>query len=305
MTDIVEDTKYRENYENSSDIKDNARVENINEFINSACAFVKNRGETNGLTADFLEKITMYSETDKINPDKNFVSLMTYHCAKGLEFGVVFMVGVEEEILPHYNALRAGEDVGDGEPASIEEERRLCYVGITRAKDMIFMTHAAVRYKFGDKYYPKISRFIFEAFPQYKSEVMSNIEYDELPGYLQSLKKNEFLNSEKYQNYSYSNSNKISGKYNNYNKQTIARQSRLDNIRAERNESRTLYSSSDSANANENFNYKLRAGASVLHSKFGPGKILWLSDSGDRVKISFPKIGVKLLATAVAKLKIL
>ncbi|HON55711.1 MAG TPA: UvrD-helicase domain-containing protein, partial [bacterium] len=134
ITDIIDDTGYRKALEESDDIKDSSRIDNINELINSACEFVA-KNEENPTTVAFLEKITMFSETDKIDASKNYVNIMTYHCAKGLEFFVVFMVGVEEHILPHIISIVSEDE------AAIEEERRLCYVGITRAKDILYLTH--------------------------------------------------------------------------------------------------------------------------------------------------------------------
>ncbi|MBP7653538.1 UvrD-helicase domain-containing protein [Candidatus Dependentiae bacterium] len=286
LTDLVEEIQYRDIMENSEDVRDNARVDNINEFINSACEFVRKNSEfenneiesdidfdnksfTGTKTSDFLEKIMLFSETDKIDSSKNYVSIMTYHCAKGLEFPVVFMVGIEEEILPHYNALSSEDD------SRLEEERRLCYVGITRAKDIIYLTHAMQRYKFGDIVYPKISRFILEAFPEY------------IPDYKKSgISKFPAKNTSTFEK-SYAN---------NFSRSTgTTRFSREKNYDAQNyNEIQTKR---DPKQIKEN--------VKVIHPKFGPGKILWVNETGDKIKVSFPKVGIKLLATEFANLKIL
>ncbi len=273
LTDLVEEIRYRDIMEGSDDVRDNSRVGNIDEFINSACEFVRrfngaddsaenaeagieNSGAT---TAKFLEKITMFSETDKIDETKDYVNVMTYHCAKGLEFSVVFMIAMEEELLPHYNSMENTD--------SLEEERRLCYVGITRAKDMIFFTHACQRSKFGTQVAPKISRFILEAYPQY------------IPEYAQPRQSSD---------YSFSGGEKKSFvKHLDFSKKKDTNFYNLEPSRSTSNEP------SKPTNG-------FSAGNKVLHSVFGPGKIV--SIEGDRIKVSFPKTGVKLLSLKLAKL---
>ena len=252
ITDIIDDTGYRKALEESDDIKDSSRIDNINELINSACEFVA-KNEENPTTVAFLEKITMFSETDKIDASKNYVNIMTYHCAKGLEFFVVFMVGVEEHILPHIISIVSEDE------AAIEEERRLCYVGITRAKDILYLTHTARRYKYNDYYYPKVSRFILEAFPEYTADSRDFSECNETDKILNKKTKNiEFVK--------YDTRKKIS---------------------------------SDVSNGD------LSVGKKVRHNKYGVGKVVWIDDRGEKIKVSFPSIGVKLLATKVANLKII
>ncbi|HPN31964.1 MAG TPA: UvrD-helicase domain-containing protein [bacterium] len=302
ITDLVEEIRYRELMEESEDVRDNARVDNIDEFVNSACEFVRKNGtnseneeeekteaELGGesfggvKTSDFLEKITLFSETDKIDESKNYVSIMTYHCAKGLEFPVVFMVGIEEEILPHYNAL-ASDDA-----SRIEEERRLCYVGITRAKDIIYLTHTLQRFKFGDTIYPKVSRFILEAYPQYvpdyrKSGVSSYFSEERNVNRTRGFNRG---NGGSYERSGFEN--RGSGSYRTEN--------RAAGRRTEREERQSPQSNITSK--------QLRENVKVIHPKFGPGKVLWISEAGDKIKVSFPKSGVKLLAAEFANLKIL
>ncbi len=99
------------------------------------------------------------SEVDDLDEDIAKVTLMTLHSAKGLEFPVVFMAGLEEEILPHGRALAEGVD---GEEAALEEERRLCYVGMTRAMERLMLTWAQTRLHFGETRYQRPSRFLEE-----------------------------------------------------------------------------------------------------------------------------------------------
>ena len=102
---------------------------------------------------EFLEQVALVSDTDQLDSD-NHVTLMTLHSAKGLEFPVVFIVGVEEGIFPHNRALN--------DPVELEEERRLAYVGITRAKEQLVLSHAWSRSLYGSTQYNPPSRFLSE-----------------------------------------------------------------------------------------------------------------------------------------------
>src|SRR5690606_33452349 len=101
---------------------------------------------------DFLEEVALMSSVDAAS-DGDVVTLMTLHGAKGLEFPVVFMVGMEEGVLPHARVFESG-------PAELEEERRLCYVGMTRAKEELHLTYTHSRLQFGQRAYNQMSRFI-------------------------------------------------------------------------------------------------------------------------------------------------
>ena len=128
------------------------RIENIDELVNVIMEFER-RGEEVSLET-FLEKVSLVTDVDMYDDKRNRVSLMTLHCAKGLEFPFVFILGVEEGLLPHY---RRGEEIED-----MEEERRLFYVGITRAKQRIFLSRAEKRQTFGTGRANLPSRFLGE-----------------------------------------------------------------------------------------------------------------------------------------------
>jgi DNA helicase II / ATP-dependent DNA helicase PcrA len=102
---------------------------------------------------EFLQQIALFSEQDNLRSDEGIVTLMTLHNAKGLEFPIVFMIGLEEGVFPHIRAIEAGD---------LDEERRLCYVGITRAKRELYMTHARQRLQFGRREWNVASRFLGE-----------------------------------------------------------------------------------------------------------------------------------------------
>jgi len=129
-----------------------SKVENIDELINVVMEF-EHGGEDVSLEA-FLDKVSLVTDVDLYEDKGNRVSLMTLHCAKGLEFPVVFIIGIEEGLLPHY---RRGDEIED-----LEEERRLCYVGITRAKEKLFLSRAERRSTFGVGRANLPSRFLDE-----------------------------------------------------------------------------------------------------------------------------------------------
>ena len=131
-----------------------ARIENIDEFVSKASEYEKNADEPS--LRGFLEDIALVADIDNYNEDDDCVSLMTMHSAKGLEFPYVFIVGMEEGMFPGYRVMMYGTN------DDMEEERRLCYVGITRAKEELFLVHAKSRMQHGITQYNAISRFLKE-----------------------------------------------------------------------------------------------------------------------------------------------
>ena len=127
-------TSYRRMLQESRDLQDESRLENLEELINSAREYMEQNPQA--VLADWLDSLTLMSDLDKYESQKG-VTLMTLHAAKGLEFRVVFLVGMEEGILPHSQSLERTDD--------LEEERRLCYVGMTRARELLFCMHAYER----------------------------------------------------------------------------------------------------------------------------------------------------------------
>jgi DNA helicase-2/ATP-dependent DNA helicase PcrA len=131
-------------------VENDSRIENLAELVGMA-------REYQSVDA-FLEQVSLVADTDQLpdpdDPSETGVVMMTLHAAKGLEFPVVFMVGVEEGVFPHMRALT--------DPAELEEERRLCYVGITRARQQLFLSHAWCRTLYGSTQYNPPSRFITE-----------------------------------------------------------------------------------------------------------------------------------------------
>ena len=136
----------------SKDIQENVtRLENVLELKTNIASFMKERGGA-GTLADFLDEMALYSDTDEMNDAENRVSLMTMHSAKGLEFPTVYIAGAEDGIFPGLKSI--------GDDAEMEEERRLCYVAITRAREKLYITNARQRMVFGRTQNNMISRFI-------------------------------------------------------------------------------------------------------------------------------------------------
>jgi DNA helicase-2/ATP-dependent DNA helicase PcrA len=131
------------------------RIENLKELMGVALEFQQRA--PSGTLPDFLEQVALVTEQDEYDEDDPAITLMTLHNAKGLEFDVVFMVGLEDGVFPHYRSM--------GDPAELEEERRLAYVGITRARRRLYLTHAWSRSLFGGSNYNPPSRFLGEIPP--------------------------------------------------------------------------------------------------------------------------------------------
>ena len=151
LRQVIEDISYWNHLE-GVDLESQTRIENVEELLAHAEAFDREFRDE-GLCG-FLQEVSLVSEVDGFQGEDGQVALMTLHAAKGLEFDAVFLAGLEEELLPHFNAL--------GTEAGIEEERRLMYVGITRAKQRLFLSHAMLRNHYGDFVSRLPSRFLGE-----------------------------------------------------------------------------------------------------------------------------------------------
>lgn len=152
LESILEKTGYLKELEDSTDPQDEARVENIGELLSVAKVFLDEN--PTGTVQDFLEQVALVNDVDTYEQADSKVTLMTLHSAKGLEFPIVFLAGLEEGLFPHSRTLM--------NPEEIEEERRLCYVGITRAEKELYLLNATTRTVFGrtNGYLP--SRFLKE-----------------------------------------------------------------------------------------------------------------------------------------------
>ena len=158
LREVIEKTGYMESLDSEDKEDAQARKENIDELINKAAAYeeaAEDRDEPATLSA-FLEEVALVADIDSLDEDQEYVVLMTLHSAKGLEFPRVYLAGMEDGLFPGYMSINAGDR------EDLEEERRLCYVGITRAEQELTLTCARRRMVRGETQYNKISRFIKE-----------------------------------------------------------------------------------------------------------------------------------------------
>jgi DNA helicase-2/ATP-dependent DNA helicase PcrA len=167
---VMEESGYLRELQADETAEGRARVENLQELVGVAREFEKNP-ETGTTLDDFLANIALISDIDTLDADASFVTLMTMHAAKGLEFPIVFLTGLEEGVFPHTRALT--------DMAELDEERRLAYVGVTRAMDRLYLSFAARRTLFGNTFSHPRSRFI-EEMPSL--EVIGGIGLGQRPG---------------------------------------------------------------------------------------------------------------------------
>ncbi|MGG7185597.1 3'-5' exonuclease, partial [Clostridium butyricum] len=273
---ILEDTGYMDQLKKSNEIEDKSRIENLKELVSDAVDFEKN-SEDKSLSA-YLEKVSLVQDTDKIEDEDDSVVLMTVHSAKGLEFPVVFMVGMENGIFPGSASFE--------KESEMEESRRLCYVGITRAKEILFMTSAEVRRVFGKTVAYSQSDFINEIKPDLKEYV--SVEKTGIKSRESFINKSSYNNPHSLRN---NMTRTVSGSGLNASRPNSIGSSSIGNI-----------SSGDYISVAE-----ATMGRKVMHEKFGVGTIVSVQNSGDdkKLTIAFDKQGVKVLLLSFAKLKMI
>jgi DNA helicase-2/ATP-dependent DNA helicase PcrA len=152
LNDVLQESGYLEALEAERTIEAQGRIENLQELVNVAAEYDAAASEEHSL-AEFLQQVALVADADERTDDDGLVTLMTLHNAKGLEYPIVFIIGCEEGVFPHSRALDEG---------GLEEERRLCYVGITRAQRDLYLTFARTRTVFGARSYGAVSRFLAE-----------------------------------------------------------------------------------------------------------------------------------------------
>ena len=151
LQETLDETGYLEALRAERTIEAQGRLENLEELVGVAREYDATAEEPS--VEEFLQQVALFSEQDALRDEEGIVTLMTLHNAKGLEYGVVFIIGCEDGVFPHMRAIEAGD---------LEEERRLCYVGITRAKRELYLTHARTRMLFGGRDWNLASRFLGE-----------------------------------------------------------------------------------------------------------------------------------------------
>ena len=270
------------------------RLENLDEFLNVAIEFEEESAENK--LSDFLEGITLSSDIDNLEETEETVTLMTLHSAKGLEFPVVFLVGMEEGIFPGYKSI--------SEQKELEEERRLCYVGITRAKEHLYLTCSKQRTTFGSTSCNPVSRFLKE------------IPKDLLEGYDETQtetpqKRNGIFEDSKY-SWTYGNKATAQSSIKTYKIEETKPKIAAQNSQSAQSGFifRTAESFLNSLNTKPKDQVDLSQytkGVRVFHKKFGEGTISMVEPEGDdlKVDINFDKVGHKRLMAKFAKLEVI
>ena len=300
ITRTLKQSGYMKSLEEENSVEAENRIANLEEFLNVAIEFEEETADNT--LSEFLEGITLSSDIDNLEETEDTVTLMTLHSAKGLEFPVVFLIGMEEGIFPGYKSI--------GEPKEIEEERRLCYVGITRAKQYLFLTYSKQRTVFGSTSCNPVSRFI--------NEIPKNLldGYDEAFGEKEKENQNQanlnniFADSK----YSWTYGNRDGGKIKTYkidNVQVVGASSNKENTNVFQRTAESFLKSLGKRETNTNTNSnidisKYDVGVKVYHKKFGEGIIDKVEPEGEdlKVDINFDKVGHKRLMAKFANLEI-
>ncbi len=281
---------YTQALQDEKTIEAENRIENLNEFLTVAMEFEEQFAENT--LSEFLEGITLSSDIDNLEEEEEAVTLMTLHSAKGLEFPVVFLVGMEEGIFPGYKSI--------SEPQELEEERRLCYVGITRAKENLFLTCSKQRTIFGSTSYNQTSRFLKE------------IPEELLEGYEEAFGQNHKEQVFKDSSYSWSYGNKENGNIKTYKineKEPVmvaSNKTSQNNTFMFKTAENFLNSLSKKTNNKVDLS-QYKSGVKVFHKKFGEGIISRVEPEGTdlKVDINFDKVGHKRLMAKYANLEVI
>lgn len=290
ISDLIKETLNRTGYtkalELESSVEAETRIQNLEEFLTVAIEFEEESADNT--LAEFLENITLSSDIDSMEEQEDSVTLMTLHSAKGLEFPVVFLVGMEEGIFPGYKSI--------GEPKELEEERRLFYVGITRAKQYLYLTCAKHRTIFGATSYNQISRFVNEIPDELLEGYAEIVENNSKP-------KDEF--GDFGYRWSYGKGQTVKTyKMGEEDKKEI--QSANDTTFQYRT-AESFLSALKNNNSNQIDLSKYKVGQRVYHKKFGEGTITKLEEEENDIKVDleFDKVGHKRLMAKFAGLEIL
>ena len=262
LQEIIDVTGYVSELEAEDTDEARARIENIDELISKTVAYQEAMEEQNqpATLSGFLEEVALVADIDTVDPEQDYVLLMTLHSAKGLEFPNVFMVGMENGIFPSYMTISYGDD------AELEEERRLCYVGITRAMKELTMTCAQQRMIRGETQYNKVSQFVREI-PRELVDLGHTIQEkkpkaeDLIPTPAKYSKMKEILQSRNYKPREFK----------------VTKSGALD----------------------------YEVGDTVRHIKFGVGIVKEIVEGGRdyEVTVDFDKVGIKKMFASFAKLK--
>ena len=276
VKEVLNKTGYTKALEVENTAQAEARLENIEEFLTVTMEF---EGEyADHSLANFLESITLSSDVDGLEDDEDSITMMTFHSSKGLEFPIVFMVGMEEGIFPSYRSI--------GEERELQEERRLCYVGITRAREHLFLSCARQRTIFGSTTCNKPSRFI-EEIPKKLLNGTEDLKNTNRQAEFKDKSYEWTYNGKQIKTYYVGKEENTKSAY-----QFRSAESFLQNIMPPKQTDVDLS--------------KYKLGQTVYHKKFGEGIINSMEVEGDDLKldINFEKSGHKRLMAKYAALEV-
>ena len=269
--EVVNDSGIIKTYSSLTSIEDQAKIQNIEEMLNGIKDFVEIQREvpeSTGSISEFLEDVALATDSDKDDQDKNKVALMTIHLAKGLEFPIVYIVGLEENLFPSAMNLNSRND--------LEEERRLFYVALTRAEREAYLSYALSRYRWGKLTDSEPSRFIDEIDEEYL-DILTSVNENKFKPLIRTKESNE------------PSFNKLRFK------KVIAKP---------KGNFKKIQENSNNSNL---FDNKLVVGNIVEHIRFGNGEVVNIEGRGADIKaeINFENGGLKKLLLRFAKLKII
>jgi DNA helicase II / ATP-dependent DNA helicase PcrA len=258
-TGILSDLKMENTFESEE------RISNINELVSAIASYEDNEDESS--LEGFLEKVSLVADIDELDNKKNAVTLMTIHSAKGLEYPVIFITGLEEGLFPVMNAIYNEDD--------LEEERRLFYVAITRAQKKLYITFTNQRYKFGQQSYQLKSRFLKEISEDIldKCVLVEGLTFQSRKNYKE---KESFENQER----------------------TYDKRNSYDNIKLSRKKIKEEY-------VDDKFP-EIQKGVKIFHERFGNGTVVSTSGNGidKKAEIYFEDIGLVKIILKYAKMRI-
>ena len=276
IEELWEKTSYIKELALENTIESLNRIDNLNEFLTVVREFEESHNSIEGNVKlslhDFLQEISLVSEIDNYDEDADTVTLMTLHNAKGLEFPVIFIVGLEEGIFPHIRSITGSYD-------DVEEERRLCYVGITRAREKVFLTSSIIHYIYGDQRERLISRFI--------NEIPGELFIDENIN-IQFVNAGKSLYSDKYQDHKFNR-----GMDDNFTRKPYPEKSKAGS------ELKT------SGFEKEKDFWSFKAGDKIEHKLWGNGEILRVKKSSEDLEldVAFRSVGLKKILASIAPIK--
>jgi DNA helicase-2/ATP-dependent DNA helicase PcrA len=286
LQEVIETTGYVRELEAEGTDEAEARIENIDELISKAVDYAE--GEEAPTLNGFLENVALVADIDSFDENSDYVVLMTLHSAKGLEFPNVYLAGLEDGLFPSYMSITS-----DNSQAEIEEERRLAYVGITRAKKNLTITSARVRMVRGQTQYGKVSRFVREIPPELLSGKIYEPKTKEEPIEQSTFQKarKAFRTVPSYGGSGYGKEvGEGYGSTFHSSKATKPVYTKVENQR-------------DFGSAGGTLSYQV--GDRVRHIKFGDGEVMAIVSGGRdyEVTVDFDKAGTKKMFASFAKLK--